>query len=54
MMWKLKPLPLKGSRFALAFRKKQEKAKNAEAQRFEQVSKVANGIANGKTFIQPR
>ena len=34
--------------------KKRGPTANAEAQRFEQVSKAVNGIANGKTFIQPK
>jgi hypothetical protein len=44
----------KGERFALVFRKKRGHTANAEAQRFEHVSKAVNGIANGKTFILPK
>jgi len=36
------------------YRKKRGHTANTEAQRFEQVSKAVNGIANGKTIIQPK
>ncbi len=44
----------KGERSALAFRTKRGRHANAEAQRFEQVSKAVNGIASGRIFIQPK
>src|SRR5258708_2080285 len=44
----------KGCQSVLVFRTKQELLAAAEAQRFEQVSKRVNGIANARTFIQPK
>jgi hypothetical protein len=44
----------KGCQSALVFRTKRGQCAVAEAQRFEQVSKPVNGIANAKTFIQPK
>jgi hypothetical protein len=44
----------KGCPSALVFRTKRGQLAGACAQRFEQVSKRVNGIANAKTFIQPK
>jgi len=44
----------KGCQSALAFRTKQELLAVAAVQRFGQVSKRVNGIANAKTFIQQK
>jgi len=47
-------LPMnKGSPFVLVFRTKHGRHAGACAQRFEQVNRPANGIANARTFIPP-
>src|SRR5438876_7982177 len=44
----------KGCQSVLVFRTKRGQLAGACAQRFEQVSKHVNGIANARTFIQPK
>jgi hypothetical protein len=44
----------KGYQSVLAFRTKRGQHAVAEAQRFEQVNRPVNGIANAQTFIPPK
>jgi hypothetical protein len=54
MRCRTESLAPRGNRYALASRVKQDKPGNEDPQRFVKPNTAVNGIANGKTFIQPK